>query len=112
MNQEHNGQAEPSSPWPAVTFAFLGGGLAVVGVSVQRPTVEFLACGALLVAWYLARTSGGAAAGDQANDDQAASAEDRPAVDHPMAKRSTQLLLLLFAVIVGAVGALRIMRGP
>ena len=114
MDEEQKPQAEQSSPWPALTFAFLGAGLAVVGMSVEGPTVEFLACGCLLFSWYLARTSGDDAARDEAGDDEtpiAETAPKRPVPDHPMAKRSTQLLLLLFALLTGAIGALRVMGG-
>lgn len=114
MDEEQEPQAEQSSPWPALTFAFLGAGLAVAGMSVEGPTVEFLACGCLLFSWYLARTSGDDAAGDEAADDETLiveTAPKKPAPNHPMANRSTQLLLLLFALLTGVIGALRVMRG-
>jgi hypothetical protein len=115
VEEQQEPQAEQhSSPWPAVVFAFLGGGLAVAGMWIRQPTIEFLACGSLLFAWYLARTSGDDAVTDEAAAGQPVvdeSANGKATGENPMAKRSTQLLLLLFALVTGAVGSLRIMRG-
>jgi len=108
MDQPPQLPQEQPSPWPALAFAFAGGGLALAGVSIQRPAVEFLACGCLLVSWYLARLT----TGDQQATEPGEEVAAPPApADHPMARRSTQLLLLVLALIVGGVGALRVVRG-
>jgi hypothetical protein len=83
-----------ATTWPAVFFAFLGGGLAMAAIGLEHWAVEFAACGCLVVAWYLSRPLG--------------EAETNP---HPLGRRSTQLLLMAFAAVTGVAGVLRLIRG-
>ena len=94
MDDDREPVDAPPRTWPAVLFAFLGGGLAMAAIGIEHWAAEFGACGCLVVAWYLSRPLG--------------EAESNP---HPMGRRSTQLLLMAFAAITGVAGALRLIRG-
>ena len=104
------GPAAPFSPYPAVALAFVGGGLALADVSIQHWPLAFGACGCLLVSWYLARFSGQSPGEEQGTGDECRSGEAPEPVEHPLAKRSTQTLLLALALIAGAVGVYRVMH--
>jgi hypothetical protein len=84
----------PPTAWPAVFFAFAGGGLAMAAIGLEHWAAEFAACGCLALAWYLSRQLG--------------EAENNV---HPLGRRSTQLLLMAFAAITGVAGVLRLIRG-
>ncbi|MCP4246595.1 MAG: hypothetical protein GY778_06065 [bacterium] len=102
--------ASTYSPYPAVALAFVGGGLALADVSIQHWPLAFGACGCLLASWYLARFAGPSPGEDEAADENALSGEAPEPIVHPLAKRSTQTLLLALALITGAVGIYRVMH--
>ncbi len=93
-----------------MALAFVGGGLALADVSIQHWPLAFGACGGLLASWYLARFSGASPGEEQGTGDECRSDEAPEPIGHPLAKRSTQTLLLALALIAGAVGVYRVMH--
>lgn len=82
------------SPLLAVFLAFVGGVLAVTSIRVEHFALDFAAALCFLAAWRTTLAFG--------TDGRS---------EHPMAQRSTQTLLMAFAVLVALIGTLRLVRG-
>ena len=88
---EDSTERESPSPWPATLLVFVGGALAVASIRLENYAVDFGACACLVIAWRLS---------------DALDAKEWPG--HPLARKSTRMLLVAFATIAGLVGALRL----
>jgi len=99
---------EPPSPWLAVALMFGGATMALAGVYREHGALELTACVCLLAAWVLTWPTG------KAREDELSGAgvteSDAPRteatnVESALSRGHTRWLLLLFALLTGALGA-------
>ncbi len=94
VSPESESNERQPSPWPATFLAIAGGFLAVASIRLQHYAADFGASACLLASWWLTR-----------------SPVERSQPNHPLAKPTTQKLLLAFAILTALIGGLRLVRG-